>query len=243
MQARTRIVVVDDDKEIRELLDEYLTKSGYEIITLADGVALLSYLEQNTYPDLILLDVMMPGDDGFTLCQKIRRNSNVPIIMLTAVSDETDQIIGLEIGADDYVAKPFSPRQLMARIKALLRRVQVSDDKPTDSPSTKQITFGDWQLDTLSHRIMHLERDEGHDLSGSDFALLMLFLTHPNEVLDRDTISHATRGREALPYERGIDVQLSRLRQRLGDSAKYPHYIKTMRGNGYILSVPVTYGS
>ncbi|OEE32387.1 response regulator [Vibrio ordalii] len=241
MQARTRILVVDDDEEIRQLLDEYLTKSGFDIVTTADGIELLAYLERNSYPDLILLDVMMPGDDGFTLCQKIRRHSNVPIIMLTAVSDETDQIIGLEIGADDYVAKPFNPRQLMARIKALLRRVQVNDEKTTDA-LPKQITFGDWQLDTLSHRITHLERADEHDLPGSDFALLMLFLTRPKEVLDRDTISFATRGREALPFERGIDVQLSRLRQRLGDSAKYPHYIKTMRGNGYILAVPVSYG-
>ncbi|WP_017044072.1 response regulator transcription factor, partial [Vibrio ordalii] len=133
MQARTRILVVDDDEEIRQLLDEYLTKSGFDIVTTADGIELLAYLERKSYPDLILLDVMMPGDDGFTLCQKIRRHSNVPIIMLTAVSDETDQIIGLEIGADDYVAKPFNPRQLMARIKVLLRRVQVNDEKTVHS--------------------------------------------------------------------------------------------------------------
>ena len=240
MPTNTRILVVDDDQEIRELLEEYLTKSGFDVSSVGDGVELETHLQSQGYPDLILLDVMLPGDDGFTLCQRVRKQSNVPIIMLTAVSDETDQIIGLEIGADDYIAKPFSPRQLMARIKALLRRVQVVDDKPSDA-LPKQIILGDWTLDTLAHRISHNENSEEMDLSGSDFSLLMLFLTRPNEVLDRDTISFATRGREALPFERGIDVQLSRLRSRLGDSGKYPHYIKTMRGNGYILAVPVQY--
>jgi DNA-binding response OmpR family regulator len=235
----TKILVVDDDQEIRELLDEYLSKSGYQVATVADGEDLKSHLEEFGYPQLVLLDVMLPGDDGFALCQFIRRESNVPIIMLTAVSDETDQIIGLEIGADDYIAKPFNPRQLIARIKAVLRRVQLNEEKVSDA-LPKQITFGDWRLDTLAHKIIHLETNEEHDLSGSDFALLMLFLTRPNEVLDRDTISFATRGREALPFERGIDVQLSRLRHRLGDSGKYPQYIKTMRGNGYILAVPVS---
>lgn len=240
MLEDTRILVVDDDEEICELLDEYLSKSGLKVSTVRDGKALQQYLDIQGYPDLILLDVMLPGDDGFALCQRIRRESNVPIIMLTAVSDETDQIIGLEIGADDYIAKPFSPRQLMARIKALLRRSQVSEEKASDV-MPKHIVFGDWRLDTLSHRIIHRHNRAEHDLSGSDFSLLMLFLSRPNEVLDRDTISHATRGREALPYERGIDVQLSRLRQRLGHSEQYPHYIKTMRGNGYILAIPVNY--
>ncbi|MGF1908172.1 response regulator transcription factor [Vibrio kasasachensis] len=235
----THILVVDDDHEIRELLDEYLTKSGFQVTTVKDGLELKSQLQQG-YPDLILLDVMLPGDDGFALCQQVRRESDVPIIMLTAVSDDTDQIIGLEIGADDYIAKPFSPRHLIARIKAVLRRSQVSSERIGDA-LPKSITFGDWSLDTLAHKITHLTRDQQHDLSGSDFNLLMLFLSRPNEVLDRDTISYATRGREALPLERGIDVQLSRLRQRLGDSGKYPSYIKTMRGNGYILSVPVSY--
>ena len=139
MPTNTRILVVDDDQEIRELLEEYLTKSGFDVSSVGDGVELETHLQSLGYPDLILLDVMLPGDDGFTLCQRVRKQSNVPIIMLTAVSDETDQIIGLEIGADDYIAKPFSPRQLMARIKALLRRVQVVDDKPSDA-LPKQIT-------------------------------------------------------------------------------------------------------
>ncbi|WP_165310737.1 response regulator [Vibrio ziniensis] len=240
MLEDTRILVVDDDKEICELLDEYLSKSGFNVAAVGDGVELQSHLDANGYPDLILLDVMLPGDDGFDLCQKIRRDSNVPIIMLTAVSDETDQIIGLEIGADDYIAKPFSPRQLVARIKAVLRRFNANEEKG-EEVLPKHVVFGEWRLDTTSHRIVHVQNHEEHDLSGSDFALLMLFLTNPNEVIDRDTISMATRGREALPYERGIDVQLSRLRQRLGSSEQFPHYIKTMRGNGYKLATPVEY--
>ncbi|MGF1694752.1 response regulator transcription factor [Vibrio lamellibrachiae] len=239
MKTKTHILVVDDDLEIRELLDEYLNKSGFSVSTVEDGESLHTYIDQKGFPDLILLDVMLPGDDGFSLCQQLRKTSTVPIIMLTAVSDETDQIIGLEIGADDYIAKPFNPRQLIARIKAVLRRVHINE--PVQEGVSKAIVFGDWVLDTLAHRIENGETNQSHDLSGSDFSLLMLFLSRPNEVLDRDTISIATKGRESLPFERGIDVQLSRLRNRLGDSAKFPHYIKTMRGNGYILAVPVTY--
>ncbi len=238
MQAKTHILVVDDDSEIRELLEEYLSKLGFRVSTVEDGVELDMHIVEHGYPDLILLDVMLPGEDGFALCQKIRKHSNVPIIMLTAVSEETDQIIGLEIGADDYIAKPFSPRQLIARIKALLRRVHVSEDEP-NSGLPRRVLFGNWQLDTLSHQATNSESDETVELSGSDFTLLMLFLSHPNEILDRDTISHATRGREAMPFERGIDVQLSRLRHRFGkDGSKY---IKTMRGNGYMFTALVTF--
>jgi DNA-binding response OmpR family regulator len=243
MLTLARILVVDDDQEIRDLLDEYLTQVGFVVDTVGDGEQLLNYLSNNGEPDLILLDVMLPGDDGFTLCQQIRKTSMVPIIMLTAVSDETDQIIGLEIGADDYIAKPFSPRKLMARIKALLRRTQPSEDKDNNPSIPKFITFGDWRLETLTQRITHLISQDQHELSGGDFMLLMLFLMQPNEVLDKNTISQETRGREALPLERGIDVQISRLRQRLGESSQFPCYIKTMRGNGYILAVPTHYDS
>ena len=239
MIANKKVLVVDDDQEIRELLDEYLTKAGFDVTTAAEGEEMKRRLLMG-YPDLILLDVMMPGDDGFTLCQHIRKTSDVPIIMLTAVSDEMDQIIGLELGADDYIAKPFSPRQLMARIKALMRRVRPTEtQQPAATP--KVICFSHWRLETLSHRLYDLEKNEDYELSGSDFSLLMLFLSRPNEILDRDTISCATRGREALPMERGIDVQLSRLRQRLGDKGKHPRLIKTMRGNGYIFTADVTY--
>lgn len=235
--ANKQILVVDDDREIRELLDEYLTKSGYRVQLASDGEEMKQRLQEGE-PDLILLDVMLPGDDGFTLCQHVRKNSNVPIMMLTAVSDETDQIVGLEIGADDYVAKPFSPRQLTARIKALLRRTQVLDT-PQSKPQV--INFADWQLQVQTHTLKNAQNGEESEILGKDFTLLMLFLEHPNQVLDRDTISQAMKGRDALPMERGIDVQLSRLRSRLGDSGKNPKLIKTMRGDGYILAADVSY--
>ncbi|SMY34447.1 Transcriptional regulatory protein OmpR [Photobacterium malacitanum] len=239
MGVTKTVLVVDDDQEIRELLDEYLTKNGFEVITAAEGLEMKRRLAAG-YPDLILLDVMMPGDDGFTLCQHIRKTSNVPIIMLTAVSDEMDQIIGLEIGADDYIAKPFSPRQLLARIKALLRRI-----KPTESQTlpaeAKFIRFSNWRLDTTTHCLFDLETKQDFELTGGDYSLLMLFLSRPQEILDRDTISYATRGRDTLPSERGIDVALSRLRQRLGDKGRTQRLIKTSRGNGYIFTADVVY--
>lgn len=237
MHINKRILVVDDDQEIRELLDEYLTKAGYTVILASEGESMKQRLLEGE-PDLILLDVMMPGEDGFTLCQQIRRDSNVPIMMLTAVSDETDQIVGLELGADDYVAKPFSPRQLTARIKALLRRTQVVE-QPAQKPQV--YTFSHFRLNAKTHSLIDLDNNEESELSGKDFTLLMLFLENPNQILDRDTISQAMKGRDALPTERGIDVQLSRLRNRLGDSGKNPKLIKTMRGDGYILAADVSH--
>ncbi|MDG3088623.1 response regulator transcription factor [Vibrio hannami] len=239
MSVRKQILVVDDDREIRELLDEYLTKAGYAVVLASEGEEMKRHLLVRE-PDLILLDIMLPGDDGFTLCQYIRKSSNVPIIMLTAVSDETDQIVGLEIGADDYIAKPFSPRQLVARIKAMLRRTR-SPEVEEDKPKPKIIEFAQWKLNTITHLLSNTETGEEVELSGKDYSLLLLFLESPNQVLDRDTITQATKGRNALPTERGLDVQLSRLRQRLGDSGKHPKLIKTMRGDGYILSAEVKY--
>lgn len=236
MTKGKQILIVDDDQEIRELLQEYMARAGFDVITAAEGRAMYSQLEHNQ-PDLIILDVMMPGDDGFSLCQQIRRSSQVPIIMLTAASDEADRVIGLELGADDYIAKPFSPRELMARIKALLRRAEF---RQPVKESGRRIRFADWSLDTLSQQLVN---DDGSqmDLTGSDFILLSLFLQHPGQVLDRDTISDATRGRETLPMERGIDVQISRLRQKLGDNGKSPRIIKTIRGSGYMLIAEVSH--
>ncbi|ORT49310.1 chemotaxis protein CheY [Vibrio sp. qd031] len=233
-----RILVVDDDQEIGVLLKEYFEQAGYHLDVAEDGDALEAYWASHSEPDLVLLDVMLPGDDGFELCRKLRARSNVPIIMLTAVSDEMDQIVGLELGADDYVAKPFNPRQLMARVKALLRRTKASRDAGHEGPPSFYY-FGDWKLETLSHRLIHQVDQTMVDLSGSDFALLLLFLQHPNQVLDKDTITRQTKGRESLPFERGLDVQLSRLRQRLGSSEETPVYIKTIRGNGYLFTASV----
>jgi len=233
---RNRLVlVVDDDLEICNLLQEYLEKNGYDVLTAANGQEMFKVLQSHTV-DLIVLDIMMPGDDGFVLCKKVRTDSNVPIIMLTAGSDETDRIIGLELGADDYMAKPFNPRELLARIKAVFRRV---DDADTNKKVQHQkIRFGKWCLD-VSNR--HLEDEDGeiYPLNGADFNLLQLFLNRAGEVLSRDELSTITRGRETNPFDRSIDVQISRLRQRLKDDGKSPQIIKTVRGAGYILTSQV----
>lgn len=233
------ILIVDDDQEIRELLKEYLSRAGFDVLTACDGVEMYQQLAQAT-PELIILDIMMPGDDGFSLCQQMRRKSQVPIIMLTAASDEADRVIGLELGADDYIAKPFSPRELMARIKALLRRAEFRQPEKETPQTGRKIHFAGWTLDTRTQLLNH-EDGSQIDLTGSDFILLHLFLQHPGQILDRDTISDATRGRESLPMERGIDVQISRLRQKLGDNGKGPRIIKTIRGSGYMLIAEVTY--
>ncbi|WP_028025406.1 response regulator [Enterovibrio calviensis] len=240
MVNQKRILVVDDDLEIRELLQEYLSKSGYSVTTAQNGQEMKAKLAVQ-YPDLILLDVMLPGDDGFTLCKYVRQDSSVPIIMLTAVSDETDQIIGLELGADDYIAKPFSPRQLIARIRALLRRTQQLQETTMSKP--KAIRFAQWRLDPVTQRLNHQVTGQDVEMTSADFALLMLFIENPHTMLDRNAISNATRGREAQPQERGIDVQVSRLRQRLKDNGRQSTIIKTVRGTGYIFVADITYES
>lgn len=231
------ILIVDDDAEIRDLLAVHLDKSGYQVSSAADGVQMFAHLQQHSDIDLVILDIMLPGDDGFTLCQKLRQQSGVPVIMLTASADETDRVIGLEIGADDYIGKPFSPRELMARIKALLRRARMNQQGNRDP---RYASFGEWRLDMLSRELQHQDGEQ-LELSGADYNLLTLFVKHANEVLDRDTISDALRGREASPFDRSIDVQVSRLRQRLRDSGKHPKLIKTLRGSGYLLASDVHY--
>ncbi len=232
-EHKKRILVVDDDQDIRELLQAYLEKNAYTVIALADGAELIQHLHSQAV-DLVILDIMMPGEDGFSLCRKIRAESELPIIMLTASAEETDRIIGLEMGADDYVAKPFNPRELLARIKAVLRRSR----EPSGAASGRFLRFAEWRLDTVNRDLIN---GDGLvlPLSGADYNLLLLFLQRPNQVLSRDDLLTLTRGREANPYDRSIDVQLSRLRQRLGEDAKSPHIIKTVRGAGYVLSVAV----
>lgn len=235
MNSKKQILIVDDDIEIKELLSEYLTQAGFSVLTAGEGKEMQRVLTRHS-PDIIVLDIMMPGDDGFVLCQKIRRTSQVPIIMLTANSDEADRIVGLEIGADDYMAKPFSPRELLARIKALLRRSSYT--KPA---ADRFCIFAHWKLDTLTRQLINLNDESATELSGNEFNMLKVFVDNPNQVLDRDALSDATRGRESLPLERGIDIQLSRLRQKLGDNSKNPTLIKTIRGSGYVLITEVHY--
>jgi two-component system, OmpR family, response regulator len=188
--------------------------------------------------DLIVLDLMLPGEDGLTLCRDLRAKSDIPVIMLTARGEETDRIVGLEMGADDYLAKPFSARELLARIKAILRRARALPQN-LQPDSARQIRFADWVLDT-THRQIISAANIVTPLSGAEYRLLRIFLSHPNRVLNRDQLVDLTQGKEADPLDRSIDVQVSRLRNRLGDDPREPRLIKTVRGEGYVLAVDVT---
>jgi two-component system OmpR family response regulator len=233
------ILIVDDDGEIRELLNTYLERNGYRTTLAADGRGMWAALEQHRV-DLIVLDLMLPGDDGLTLCRNLRahsRFSNVPVIMLTALDEETDRIIGLEMGADDYLPKPFNPRELLARIKSVLRRAHgLPASAETDEPA--RFHFGDWTLDVVSRQ---LTSPDGLivALSDGEYRLLRVFLEHPNRVLSRDQLLDLTRGREAIPFDRSIDVQVGRVRKRLNDTGPEPSIIKTVRGEGYVLAAHV----
>jgi len=232
------ILLVDDDQEIRELLHTYLSRAGFEVHAVADGQAFRQALDAG-HCDLVILDVMLPDEDGFSLCRWTRqhpRRGQVPIIMLTASSDEADRVIGLELGADDYLGKPFSPRELQARIKALLRRSSFARDT-----GSAVLIFDDWRLDTVSHRLFHRDGEEVL-LSGADFALLKLFLERPQQILDRDTIGNVTRGREPMPLDRVVDMAVRRLRQRLRDVDRPARLIRTVRGSGYLLAAHVSTG-
>ncbi len=238
MDAPDHILIVDDDAEIRSLLSQYLEKSGLCATAVADGRAMWRALDAGRV-DLIVLDLMLPGEDGLTLCRELRaKPSDIPVIMLTARGDETDRIVGLEMGADDYLAKPFSARELLARIKVVLRRAR-SLPQNLRPDAARQIRFGDWLLDT-AHRQLVSSAGVVTPLSGAEYRLLRIFLSHPNRVLNRDQLVDLTQGKEADPLDRSIDVQVSRLRHRLGDDSREPRLIKTVRGEGYVLAVTVS---
>jgi two-component system OmpR family response regulator len=236
MNALDHILVVDDDLEIRNLLREYFEKNGYRVSVAADGRGLRAAFAVGQ-PDLVVLDLMLPGDDGFTLCRELRARSDVPIIMLTARGEDTDRIVGLELGADDYVPKPFNPRELLARVKSVLRRVRSLPEnlKPEE---VRGYRFADWTLD-LATRNLTSPAGLVIALSGTEFRLLHTFLAHPNRVLTRDQLMDLMLSRDAAPFDRAIDVQVSRLRHRLGDDAKEPEIIKTVRSQGYVFAAHV----
>ncbi|MDN4060284.1 response regulator transcription factor [Massilia sp. YIM B02769] len=229
-----KILIVDDDRKTRDLLKTYLEKNQYEVILSHNGESFLAELQAHADTlSLVILDVMLPDTDGFVLCKKVRQRSNVPIIMLTASSDETDRIVGLELGADDYIAKPYSPRELLARIKAILRRAA------PETPAARYYRFVGFTLDALERTVTD---SEGRQLAltGLDFQLLKYFIEHPAQVLDRSLLCEETRGRDAGPLDRSLDVQISRLRLRLNDDGKQPALIKTVRGAGYVFSADVS---
>ena len=225
----TRVLVVDDDASLRELLTNYLDKEGFDVSGAEDGAAMFAWLEQHQ-ADLLILDLMLPGDDGLTLARRLRTKTDIPIIMLSARGEDIDRIVGLEVGADDYLAKPFNPRELLARIRAVLRR-----RAPTAQPEDTDVAvFGPYRLDVNARQ---LTRDgEAVTLTGSEFDLLRIFVEHPNQMLHRDRLLDLLKGYERNPFDRSIDVQVARLRAKIEPNKKQPRYIRTVWGRGYLFT-------
>lgn len=236
-EKQTHILIVDDDEEIRTLLGDFLRRYQFDVSLAADGIAMWQILEQASI-DLILLDVMLPGEDGFSLCRKLHSNTDIPIIMLTAIGEDTDRILGLEMGADDYIPKPFNSRELLARVRAVLRRTQECAHTQKDTGAPK-MQFAGWTLDLGKRELIS---PDGFDtaLSAGEYDLLVTFIEHPQRVLSRDQLLDMTRNRSAGPFDRSIDVQISRLRQKIENDPKNPQLIKTIRGGGYMFTPQIT---
>jgi two-component system OmpR family response regulator len=232
-----RLLIIDDDREIRDLLSRFLTKHGYKVLTGKDEKELQSALAGGRI-DLIILDLMLPGKNGLELCRELRAKSQIPILMLTAMSDETDRIVGLEMGADDYLGKPFSPRELLARARAILRRSNAPPVAPGRSGSAKTLRFAGWRLD-LSRRRLEAPDGVAVELTSGEFELLAAFAEHPQRVLSRDQLLDLARGRDATPFDRSIDVQVSRVRRKIEADPKSPSMIVTVRGDGYLFTPDV----
>ncbi|MGF1627939.1 MAG: response regulator [Kiloniellaceae bacterium] len=236
METTPHIAIVDDHKDIRELVARYLGEHGYRV-SAADSAATLRRLLQRSAPDLIVLDIMMPGEDGLSVCRHLRATSDLPIILLTAVAEDTDRIVGLEMGADDYVTKPFNPRELLARIKAVLRRAQSLPPRQA-LPRSKVVRFDRWTLE-VGRRELVSEDGVAVPLSTAEFRLLSVLLDHPGLVLTRDQLLDLTVGRAADVYDRSIDNQVSRLRRKIETDPRNPILIKTHWGGGYSFAADV----
>jgi DNA-binding response OmpR family regulator len=229
--TQPHILVVDDDLALRNLLQRYLQENDFAVTAVADGVTMDQALKRET-PDLVILDLMLPGEDGLSLARRLRTQGNLPIIILSARGEEVDRIVGLEIGADDYLAKPFNPRELLARIRSVLRRSTVtSAHSETDS---NVICFGRYRLDSASRQLF--QDDTPLPLTSGEYALLEVFATHPNRVLNRDTLLQLLKGYEHQPYDRSIDVRITRLRRKIEPDLSHPVFIRTIWGEGYLFS-------
>jgi DNA-binding response OmpR family regulator len=224
------ILVVDDDAGLRELLQQYLGAQGYHVATVADGTAMDTHRAGHPV-DLIILDLMLPGEDGLSLARRLRTQSDLPIIMLSARGEDVDRIVGLEVGADDYLAKPFNPRELLARIRALLRRSDSSHDPVGDTAS---LHFGNFVLNIDTHDL--LKDGSNIPLTAGEFNLLRIFVEHPNRVLSRDSIMDMLKGYERSPFDRSIDVRVTRLRRKIESDPNNPVYIRTVWGEGYLFA-------
>lgn len=236
MQTTPHILFVEDDREISALVARYLRDNDFRVSLAADGKEMQTIIEASRV-DLVILDLMLPGEDGFTLCRRLRDQSGIPIIILTAKHEEIDRVIGLEMGADDYVTKPFSPRELLARVKAILRRVG-SQSTLAYQPQAKLATFEGWKVD-LARRIVENPQEARIAVTDAEFDLLRVFCERPGRVLSRDQLLEMTQGRTAGPFERSIDILVSRLRRKIEPNPQEPEYIRTVRSGGYMFTPEV----
>jgi two-component system OmpR family response regulator len=234
--SAAHLLLVDDDKELCALLSKFLTRHGYRVSIAHNGGEMTSILGTSRI-SLVILDLMLPGEDGLALCRRIRATSTLPIIMLTAMGDEVDRIIGLEMGADDYLAKVANPSELLARVRAVLRRVGAPEARgPADQ--NRMLEFAGWRLD-VTHRQLISPKQALVPLRAGEFDLLLAFAERPQRVLSRDQLLDLSRGRSANAFDRSIDVQISRLRRKIEQDPKEPTLIKTVRSGGYILAADV----
>ncbi len=239
LDPEAHIVIVEDDGEMRNLVARLLREASFRVSTARDGREMWEILESSAgYPDLILLDVMLPGASGLDLLRRLREGSRVPVLMLTARGEEMDRVLGLELGADDYGAKPFAPRELIARVRALLRRATPAEAQP--DPRSRRLGFAGWVLDT-ARRELSSPDGVAVDLSGAEYDLLLAFLEHPQRVLSREQLLEVAKRRVGSdPFDRTVDVQVSRLRRKIEPEENSPSLIKTVRGAGYVLVADVT---
>jgi len=234
MPRADHILIVDDDAELRRLLTGFLERYGFRVSAVADGDGMRDTVRTRQI-DLIVLDLMLPGSDGVSLCRELRsgaHNANTPVIMLTARGDPVDRVVGLEVGADDYMPKPFDPRELMARIRSVLRRTRLPPIAQS-GPDVRQLRFDGWTLDVTAHTLTEPDGETRHALTDAEFRLLQLLVENAHRVLTRDDIMELTVGRQALPHDRRIDVQVCRLRNLLDDNGREPRLIRTVRNKGY----------
>ena len=225
-----KLLVVDDDPEIRELTQAYLTRQGFEVDCVDSGEAMDAFLDENS-TDLIILDLMLPGEHGLSLARRLKSEGDIPIIIVSAQGDEIDRIVGLEVGADDYLPKPFNPRELLARVRAVLRRSQKSSSAVASEEDTVR-KFGTFELDLSSHQLS--KEGTPIPLTSGEFDLLSILVEHPNKVLDRDRILDLLTGAERSPFDRSIDVRVTRLRGKIEPDASIPVFIRTIWGKGYM---------
>jgi len=231
--ASPHILVVDDDAALRELLAEYLGVNGMTVVAVAGGVAMRQAIA-GSIPDAIVLDLMLPGEDGLSLARELRAHSDVPILMLSAKGEEIDRVIGLEVGADDYLAKPFGPRELLARLRALLRRSKPTVNSLNENSTRDQRAFGPFILDMAAHRLL---RDDAEiALTSAEYGLLQVFVERPHRVLTRDELVDLLKGYERDPFDRSIDIRVTRLRRKIEKDPSTPAYIRTVRGEGYLFN-------